>query len=43
MAVVPGIMGICVVSPLLDEYGNSIKGIKTIEYLSKKLNLSILK
>jgi glutaminase len=42
MAVVPGIMGIGVVSPPLDSYGNSVKGIKTVEYLSKKLNLNIL-
>ena len=42
MAVVPGIMGIGVVSPPLDKAGNSFKGVKTLEKLSKKLNLSIL-
>ena len=42
IAIVPGIMGISVVSPPLDKYGNSVKGIKTIDSLSKKLNLGIL-
>lgn len=42
MAVVPGIMGISVVSPPLDKNGNSVRGIKTFEKLSKKLNLNIL-
>jgi len=42
MIVVPGVMGIGIVSPPLDKNGNSVKGIKTAEYLSKKLNLSIL-
>ena len=42
MIVVPGVMGIGIVSPPLDKNGNSVKGIKTAEYISKKLNLSIL-
>ena len=42
LMVVPGVMGVGIVSPPLDVNGNSIKGIKTAEYLSKELNLSIL-
>ena len=42
MCVVPGIMGIGIVSPLLNKEGNSVKGIKTAKMLSEKLNLSIL-
>ena len=41
MASVPGKMGIGVFGPALDEKGNSIGGIKVLEYLSRKLNLSI--
>lgn len=35
MIVLPGIMGIAIVSPPLDKNGNSAKGIKTAELLSK--------
>jgi glutaminase len=42
MCVVPGIMGIGIVSPPLNKEGNSVKGIKTAKMLSEKLNLSIL-
>lgn len=42
LMIVPGVMGIGIVSPPLDISGNSVKGIKTAEYLSKELNLSIL-
>lgn len=42
LCVVPGIMGIGIVSPPLDDAGNSFKGIKTAELLSKNLNLSVL-
>ena len=35
-------MGISVVSPPLDSNGNSVRGIKTFEKISKKLNLNIL-
>lgn len=41
MATVPGKMGIGTFGPALDEKGNSIGGIKVLEYLSKELNLSI--
>ena len=35
--VLPGIMGISIVSPPLNEYGNSFKGIKTAKEISKLL------
>lgn len=41
MAVVPTRMGIGIFSPSLDDKGNSVAGIKTLEKLSKKLFLSI--
>ncbi|MBZ9608823.1 glutaminase A [Clostridium estertheticum] len=41
MAVVPNRMGIAVVGPALDNYGNSIAGTRVLEELSKELNLSI--
>ncbi len=41
MAVVPGRMGIGLYSPALDNKGNSIAGIKALEYLSRALDLSI--
>lgn len=41
MAVVPSRMGIGIYSPSLDQKGNSIAGIKALEQLSCKLNLSI--
>ena len=41
MAVVPGRMGIGIYSPALDKKGNSIAGIKALEVLGKKLDLSI--
>ncbi|MCI8422915.1 MAG: glutaminase [Lawsonibacter sp.] len=34
-------MGIATFSPLLDEKGNSICGIKALEYLSQKMELSV--
>jgi glutaminase len=36
MAVVPNQAGIAVFSPLLDEHGNSVRGLKVFEALSKK-------
>lgn len=41
MAAVPGKMGIGVFGPALDEKGNSIGGIKVLEYISKEQDLSI--
>lgn len=41
MAVVPGRMGIGLYSPSLDKKGNSVAGIKALEMLSEKLDLSI--
>lgn len=41
LAAVPGRMGIGVVGPSLDIKGNSIAGIKVLEELSRKLDLSI--
>lgn len=42
LAVVPGRFAIGVFSPPLDENGNSVRGIKTCQYLSKKLGLHLL-
>lgn len=41
MAAVPGRMGIGVFGPALDCKGNSVGGVKVLEYLSRELNLSI--
>jgi glutaminase len=41
MAVVPGNMGIGVFSPALDARGNSVGGVKALEFLSEKMDLSI--
>lgn len=41
MGVVPGHMGIGVYAPALDKKGNSVAGIKALELLSQKLDLSI--
>lgn len=41
MGVVPGRMGIGVYSPALDRKGNSVAGIRAMELLSAKLDLSI--
>ena len=41
LATVPGVMGIGVVGPALDEKGNSIAGVKVLEQLSEELGLSI--
>jgi glutaminase len=37
LIVLPGLMGISIVSPPLNEYGNSFKGIKTADEISKLL------
>lgn len=41
MAVVPNLAGIAVFSPLLDEYGNSIRGRQVLEALSQELGLHL--
>ena len=41
MAVVPGKLGIGVFSPGLDEYGNSVRGIKVCEEISERLGLHV--
>ena len=41
MAAVPGRMGICTFSPLLDETGNSVCGMKAMEFLSRELQLLV--
>ena len=41
LGAVPGVFGVCTFGPSLDKKGNSIAGIKMMEYLSKKLDLSI--
>jgi glutaminase len=37
MIVIPGVMGIGIVSPPLNKYGNSAKGVKTGELLGNML------
>jgi glutaminase len=41
LVVVPGVMGIGILSPPLDEAGNSAKGIITAKELSKELHLGV--
>jgi glutaminase len=41
LGVVPNQYGIAVFSPLLDRHGNSVRGIKVFEALSRELNLHI--
>ena len=41
LAVVPGKLGIAVFSPGLDEYGNSVRGIKVCEEMSERLGLHV--
>ena len=38
LVVIPGVMGIGIISPPLNQYGNSSKGIKTAKLLSKALD-----
>ena len=41
LVVVPGKMGIGIFSPLLDERGNSVRGVKVSEELSQKFGLHL--
>lgn len=41
VAIVPGLMGIGVFSPLLDARGNSVRGIKVCEEISRQLDLHV--
>jgi glutaminase len=43
MAVLPGQLGIGVFSPLLDERGNSVRGVKVCEAMSRDLGLHFLR
>ena len=43
LAIVPGLMSICVWSPALDVQGNSRAGIAALEVLSRELDLSIFR
>lgn len=43
LGVIPGKMGIGVYSPLIDERGHSIRGMKVFKELSEKLSLNIFK
>jgi glutaminase len=38
MIVIPGLMGIGIVAPPLNKFGNSVKGIKTAKMISRLLN-----
>lgn len=42
IAVVPGRFGIAVVSPRLDEHGNSVRGIRACEMLAHEMHLHLL-
>lgn len=42
MAVLPGQLAIGIFSPLLDEHGNSLRGVRVCEDLSKRLKLHLL-
>ena len=42
IAVLPGQLGLAIFSPLLDEHGNSVRGVKVCEELSKELHLHVM-
>ena len=41
IAVVPGVMGIALYSPRVDERGNSLRGIRALPFLSERLDLHL--
>ena len=41
--VIPGVMGIAVYSPAINDHGHSVRGMKVFQDLSRELNLSIFK
>lgn len=41
IAVVPGVMGIAIYSPLIDDHGHSIRALKVFKDLAKNYNLSV--
>lgn len=41
--VIPGVMGIAVYSPSINDHGHSVRGMKVFQDLSRELNLSIFK
>ena len=41
MAIIPQVLGICVFSPPLNKFGNSVKGKHTVKYIIDQLALSI--
>jgi glutaminase len=43
IAVLPGRLGISVFSPLLDEHGNSVRGVAVCRQVAHELNLSLLR
>jgi len=43
IAVLPGRLGIAVFSPLLDEHGNSARGVAVCRQIARELNLSLLR
>ena len=40
-AIIPGLLSVCVWSPGLDKYGNSLAGVKALELLTTKTGISI--
>jgi glutaminase len=41
MLIIPGKMGICTYSPLLDKNGNSVRGVQFCELISERLHYHI--
>lgn len=41
LCAIPGKMGVCVFSPLLDRYGNSVRGVRVCAEMSQRLGLHV--